>query len=233
MDIIDLSAVPASPNNLESFLDQLCDRLALDYASYAVIAPFSDAVRGYANYPAAWKSHYMQRQLQNVDPILQKAALSIAPVDWSRFERDRSFKTVFYEATDFGISPQGLTVPIRGRFGDRGLLSVSRAGPQREWERLKRNIMPELQMAAVHLHDSVMRMSAPLSSNQQAKLSQREVEVLQWVAAGKQQQDIGDILSISPRTVEVHLRSAREKLGALTTFQAIGRAIALGVIFPV
>jgi DNA-binding CsgD family transcriptional regulator len=30
----------------------------------------------------------------------------------------------------------------------------------------------------------------------------------------------------------VHLRSAREKLGALTTVQAVGRAIGLGIIYP-
>jgi DNA-binding CsgD family transcriptional regulator len=56
--------------------------------------------------------------------------------------------------------------------------------------------------------------------------------VLQWVAAGKSQQDVGDILNISSRTVEVHLRSAREKLGALTTVQAVGRAIGFGMIQP-
>jgi hypothetical protein len=54
----------------------------------------------------------------------------------------------------------------------------------------------------------------------------------QWVAAGKSQQDVGDILGISTRTVEVHLRSAREKLGALTTVQAVGRAIGLNIIYP-
>jgi DNA-binding CsgD family transcriptional regulator len=63
-------------------------------------------------------------------------------------------------------------------------------------------------------------------------LSTREKEVLQWTAAGKLQQEIGDILSISHRTVEIHLRSAREKLGALTTVQAVGRAIGMGLIHP-
>jgi DNA-binding CsgD family transcriptional regulator len=63
-------------------------------------------------------------------------------------------------------------------------------------------------------------------------LSNREREALQWIAAGKSQQDVGDILGISGRTVEVHLRSAREKLGALTTVQAVGRAIAFGLIYP-
>jgi DNA-binding CsgD family transcriptional regulator len=63
-------------------------------------------------------------------------------------------------------------------------------------------------------------------------LSTREKEILQWIAAGKSQQDVADILSISQRTVEVHLRSGREKLYALTTPQAVGRAIAMGLIYP-
>jgi DNA-binding CsgD family transcriptional regulator len=63
-------------------------------------------------------------------------------------------------------------------------------------------------------------------------LSTREKEIMQWIAAGKSQQDIGDILNISHRTVEVHLRSARQKLHALTTPQAVGRAINLGLIYP-
>jgi DNA-binding CsgD family transcriptional regulator len=66
----------------------------------------------------------------------------------------------------------------------------------------------------------------------QPKLSSREIEILQWVAAGKSQQDIGDILLISSRTVEVHLRSTREKLCTISTAQAVGRAVSLGLIQP-
>jgi DNA-binding CsgD family transcriptional regulator len=44
--------------------------------------------------------------------------------------------------------------------------------------------------------------------------------------------DVGDILSISARTVEVHLRSAREKLCTISTAQAVGRAVSLGIIHP-
>ena len=63
-------------------------------------------------------------------------------------------------------------------------------------------------------------------------MSMREREILQWTAEGKSQQDIADILTISHRTVEVHLRSARHKLYALTTAQAVGRAISMGLIYP-
>ena len=232
MDIIDLSTVASSGENYLEYLDQLCQKLEFDYASYGATSPMTGAVHGYANYPDPWKMHYMRRNLHRVDPTLHKSAQSIAPVDWSRFERDDRFHAVFYAAEDFGISSQGLTVPVRGPYGDIGLLSVTRNCPREEWDKLKRAVIGELQMAAVHLHDAVMRSDVISRALRQPRLSSREIEVLQWVAAGKSQMDIGDILSISHRTVEVHLRSAREKLGTLSTVQAVGRAIGLGLILP-
>lgn len=231
MDIIDLSSVPDNPENIEPFLHQLCHKLGVEYASYGTINPVSRVAQGYATYSAEWKEHYVANRLQLIDPTIHRSALSIAPVDWAQLARDHNFGTVFRNAHDFGITPQGMTVPIRGPFGDRGLLNVTAAIPAAEWRKLSRHIVGDLQIAAVHLHDAVLRQSmiAPMVH---PILSSRECEVLQWAAAGKSQQDVGDILGISSRTVEVHLRSAREKLGALTTVQAVGRAIGLGIVFP-
>lgn len=232
MDLVDLSTVGGTTENFEGFIDQLCRRLGVEYGSYATMNPVTGAVQGYATYRNDWKQHYMKRNLHHVDPTIHRSALSIAPVDWSRFDRDAKFHAVFRSADDFGITPQGITVPIRGPYGDRGLLSVTAPLPELEWQKLRRTIVGELQLAAVHLHDAVMRSGLLLPPLARPLLSSREREVLQWVAAGKSQQDVGDILSISTRTVEVHLRSAREKLGALTTVQAVGRAIGLGIIYP-
>lgn len=232
MDLVDLSTVRGTSENFEIFIDGLCRRLGVEYGSYATMNPVSGTVHGYATYGAAWKRHYMTNNLHHIDPTIHRSALSIAPMDWSRFDRDSKFHAVFRSAHDFGITPQGITVPIRGPYGDRGLLSVTAGMAEGEWRRLTRSIIGELQMAAVHLHDAVTRTGLVLPSLARPILSRREREVLQWVVAGKSQQDVGDILSISTRTVEVHLRSAREKLGALTTVQAAGRAIGLGLIHP-
>jgi len=48
------------------------------------------------------------------------------------------------------------------------------------------------------------------------KLTQREGEVLHWVIQGKTNRDIGDILGMSPRTVNKHLEHVFEKLGVET-----------------
>ena len=48
------------------------------------------------------------------------------------------------------------------------------------------------------------------------KLTAREAEVLHWVARGKTNRDIGDILGASPRTVTKHMAHILPKLGVET-----------------
>ena len=56
-------------------------------------------------------------------------------------------------------------------------------------------------------------------------LTPREREVLHWLAGGKTDRDIGDILGISPRTVHKHLQRIYEKLGVETRTAAVVRAM--------
>lgn len=232
MDILDLSSVSATDASRGVFLDQLCDRLELQYASYALQDPFTGRTFAYSNYDAEWRRFYAENAFHKVDPAILRASKSIAPVLWSRFQMDEGFATVFGRAVDFGIPTTGLTVPIRGPFGECGLLMVSRMGTEQDWVRHSRTIMGELQTGAVHFHDSVMTSDPKGRLLFTPRLSSRERDVLQWIAAGKSQQDVSDILAIALRTVEVHLRSARDKLNALTTAQAVGRAVRMGLIQP-
>jgi DNA-binding CsgD family transcriptional regulator len=62
-------------------------------------------------------------------------------------------------------------------------------------------------------------------------LTQRQREVLEWVADGKTTQDVATILGISAAMIEKHLRLAREVLGVDTTAQAVAKAALLNLIF--
>ena len=57
-----------------------------------------------------------------------------------------------------------------------------------------------------------------------AALTPRETEVLSWLAKGKTNRDIGDILGVSPRTVNKHLEHIFEKLGVETRAAAAALA---------
>lgn len=233
MELIDLAATPQGHSDFLSYLSKVCEQCDVAYASYAAANPVNGKVVAFTTYPERWKRHYMQQSLHLQDPTLHTAARSIAPVDWSRLERSAQFNHVFDQARDFDIPELGLTIPIRGPYGETGLFSVTTHATQAQWVRIKREFVADLQLAAVYMHDRVMNSDRLIDVMRYPALSRREKEILQWVAAGKTQQDIGDILSISHRTVEVHLRSSREKLNALTTAQAVGRAISMGFVSPV
>ena len=57
------------------------------------------------------------------------------------------------------------------------------------------------------------------------ELTQRERDVLRELAEGKSNEQIGEVLSISPQTVRTHLQKAMEKLGATTRVQAVAIAL--------
>lgn len=60
-------------------------------------------------------------------------------------------------------------------------------------------------------------------------LTARESEVLSWVARGKTNRDIAEILGMSPRTVNKHLEHIFEKLGVETRTAAANVAQRLGI----
>ena len=61
-------------------------------------------------------------------------------------------------------------------------------------------------------------------------LSEREIEVLERMAEGDRNRDIGKRLSISEETVKVHIRHIMNKLGAKDRTQAVSIGLRRGVI---
>lgn len=57
-----------------------------------------------------------------------------------------------------------------------------------------------------------------------AALTPRETEVLSWIAKGKTNRDVAEILGLSPRTVNKHLEHVFEKLGVETRAAAAALA---------
>ena len=89
---------------------------------------------------------------------------------------------------------------------------------------LVKPVAPDELVARLHAHLRVARqlndalLTPPGESEalRENPLTQREMAVLEWVAHGKTNRDIGDILCMSPRTVNKHLEHIYEKLGVET-----------------
>jgi DNA-binding CsgD family transcriptional regulator len=72
---------------------------------------------------------------------------------------------------------------------------------------------------------NLYRLAAPAAGTRDAALTGREREVLEWVAAGKTNRDIAEILGARPRTIEKHLERIYEKLGVESRTAAAMRVV--------
>ena len=61
-------------------------------------------------------------------------------------------------------------------------------------------------------------------------LTEREIDVLRYVASGNRNREIGERLFISEETVKVHIKHIMEKLGASDRTQAVAIAVRRGII---
>jgi DNA-binding NarL/FixJ family response regulator len=94
---------------------------------------------------------------------------------------------------------------------DGRVLSVRHAGAVGLGERM---LLMRLQAAS----------DVPPTRLSTASLTPRETEVLSWIAKGKTNRDVGEILGMSPRTVNKHLEHVFEKLGVETRAAAAALA---------
>lgn len=111
------------------------------------------------------------------------------------------------------------------------LLGVDRSRPLPSAQDRANRLVADICLLAVHAHEAAFRVlldeEAPLPVQ---RLTQREIEVLNWTKEGKSAWAVGQILSMSEATVQTHLRNIRRKMGVSSKHQAILRAISLGLI---
>lgn len=97
---------------------------------------------------------------------------------------------------------------------------------ERDGRRLILRLVPDSNGAILLLEER--RQGAELAPLQSLGLTPREAEVLAWVAQGKTNAEVGQILGMSLRTVAKHLEHVYAKLGVETRTAAAARA--LGVL---
>lgn len=220
--------------DLHPALDELCARYGLSHMTFLVVCSGgrSGLYPDYCTtYPGKWTEIYVNKRYFDIDPVIDVIRWGFLPVDWSSLDR-RSAQAyrLFKEARSYDIGPHGLTIPIRGSKGERCLFSVSSNLPKRDWSRLRASSIHELQILSHYLHETTLSASGLREVGRYRTLSRRETQCLQLLATGRISKQIAADLGISENAVKLYLRSARIKLNAATSYQAVAKASFLELI---
>ena len=180
-----------------------------------------------------WGMHYVKQDYAKADPIVRDCFQSRLPIQWTETymlnTRSPEESLFMEDAWENGIC-RGYTVPIHGPGGELGLLMISSPENDKEFGKLMDAHRFELEVVAHHFHDAAQRtLGRQAAVPPPIPLTSRELEILKWTVDGKTAWEIGQIVHISERTVNVHLRNIMAKFGVHNKTHAAAKAINLGL----
>ena len=174
------------------------------------------------NWPQGWYERYNVRDYLHTDPVIRKLRTTTSPVVWTEApydpSSDKNGHAVMCEAREFSLN-NGLSVPIYTLSGDQA--AVSFGGSHFELSVADKHA---LHLIAIYTHNTAASFRPQAKKPPPPKLSPREIEIFQWVAAGLSSQDISERLHIAYTTVESHVQNACRKLDYTSRTQALAEA---------
>lgn len=223
--------------DVKAAIERIRDALGLSHVAYHATSVPTLTERGpyiATTYDPLWVRRYIDENYQSLDPVVLASLRGFIPIDWRLLDFGSRQRVEFMmEAKEFDISANGMTIPIRGPAGEHALFSINASSDETCWDTYIEESKGELHLVAHFLHNRIRTVEGLDESSQRIKLSPREVDVLYWLARGKTFEDVADILAIASRTVRAHVESARYKLNATNSVNAIAKALSAGLIAPV
>jgi len=209
------------------------DRIIFSVPRDADLRPQDNGIGLMHNYPSDWQAYYTEKDFARIDPVLKAAGTHGWAFRWKDIERTHNLSDrqtrVMRLGEEAGLH-NGIGIPLRGPRAQIAGIAMASSHPHDA-------ALPKLDLITAYCQQFYMsfkRIGAPRQKPLAivASLSPKEEEILLWVAAGRSDDQIAAILSISANTVDTHLRHIFQKLEVNNRVGAVVKAIMAGLINP-
>jgi len=213
-------------------LVQIGARYGVVYASHRILRADGTS-SGVTTMPASWIEHYRISDYDKLDPGAALAAKErgvggnsfeepASGEEWSRKEQQMNWEIRSLGATGSFFLSQ--TTPQPGTISMVNFITDAAGAHYGRWIVANGG---QLRILAASAHVRFMELSGMALAGD--TLTNRERDVLRWLAEGYRVDRIAEKMGLSNRTVEVHLARARKRLGAKTREQALVLALRNGL----
>ncbi len=210
----------------------LAREMGFEYCAYGIRMPLPISRPSFAlfnNYSPEWQKYYQEREFLGIDPTVHHGLKSTRPLLWTPqvFE---STPELWEEARAHGLC-YGWAQSARDVNGSIGMLTLARSVGQLQVEDLVASQIKMVWLSQM-THAGMARLLTPkMLPESVIVMTAREREVLRWTAEGKTAYEVGQILSVSERTVNFHINNVVVKLGSTNKIQAAVKAASLGLLY--
>lgn len=181
-----------------------------------------------AGFSDAWMDLYHQQGFRSRDPIPERTMRHGARITWleaMKLEENTPEHEEYFEAMREHGLVHGFGLPL---FGTGGREAYASFDFDRPIDEIARSDIAQLTAVAQASQSRVSKLLHATREN--PALSERENEVLRWLARGKSVTEIATILELSPETVRTYSKRLHEKLGAHNRVGAIIKALKLNLL---
>ncbi len=210
--------------------ERLRDHFHVNHIVYHWVGAAGDQY-GCGTYDPAWIKHYLKQDYLRIDPVIRGCYQRFHPVDWKSLDWSGKPARAFLKAAlSHGLGNQGYSVPLRGPNGQFALFTVNHTCDDDRWQAFTEANRRDLILCAHYFNEKALEFEPERSPTPARQLSPREVDALTLLALGYGRAQVAETLSISEHTLRVYIESARFKLGAINTVQAVSKAVSQGLI---
>lgn len=172
---------------------------------------------------------YLSYDFQRLDIVPRAALAAGLPMRWSDVwehsettPEEREFLAAMREIH----FPDGFSLPCFGPGGRNAVVGLTK---WRDGTDISASHLSLLHFAAQAAHLRICTLFAD-EVTRDRQLSNREKEILDWVARGKSNSVIAEILAISPGTVDTYMRRIYDKLDVSDRTSAAVKGVGMGLI---
>jgi len=184
----------------------------------------------FVDWPADWLDYYQNNDYAEHDLLVIEARRRVSAFWYSdvvkRTKLTPKQQQLYRDGANYGWRDV-FAVPIHGPGSMQGLVTLA---ARRELELTETECAIVETLARRVWEQCRTSEGFGLFEPVQASFSPREIECLQWAAAGKSDTDIAAIIGISAATVHYHIERAKTRLGVKTRVEAVAVGVLCGVL---
>lgn len=180
-----------------------------------------------------WANYYRRNLLSN-DPLIYYCKNNVTPHVWKTNTDISNLKKLSPKMANAieGFDVKAIvTLPAHG---PESLISGFRFAYDREDKLSDEDVLqslPTLHLINSYLYEAIVRI-LKLESRKEIHLTNKEKEILSWVAGGLNSYSISAQLKISENTVLFHMKNIHRKLEVNNRHHAVAKALRLNLIDP-
>lgn len=200
----------------------------VNFSAYRFKSDEAEAVH-FITYPLDWVTHYIRSNYIEIDPLFHIDFRRISALDWTEIRHTDETGKFFEDFQERGLGDHGMVITDYLQSGIYAVANFCFGCSDEQWAKVRGHRLETLRLLTHSLGDAYEHIYNE-NAGSQFKITKRERECLYWVAAGKTDEEIGQLLSVGKWTVVSHLKSAKYKLGAANRASAVAKAMSSGII---